>query len=184
MLAHGGPPRTLAAFVEENKMKFKLSVLALALVAVLAAPSIESMAAEQIKLITSRTSYMRMDEPPGTIVVGNPSIADVTVNGRQMFIHGRNYGNTNIMIFDAKGNLAREFEVTVEDIEDNRVTAFKGGFAETYACIDDCVPMLKAGDSLEYFKAVTKQFNVITGLATGQQSSDGTDEPPTPPPAQ
>lgn len=144
----------------------------------------EAAATEPLVLFASRTKLMKLAEPPGTIVVGNPSIADVTVNGSQVFLHGRNYGATNIMIFDAKGDVTHDFEVVVQEGAQNNVTIYKAGASLTYACIDDCQPTLRPGDMPTFTNDIAKQFKLITGLASGQQSSDGTESAPTPPPAQ
>ncbi len=165
-------------------MKTKFTLSTLALLTALTGGSAGAAAIEQLTLYSSRTSYMQMAEPPGTVVVGNPSIADVTINGNQVFLHGRNYGSTNIMIFDTKGQLAQEFEVVVQEGAQNHVTVYKGGPSITFACINDCQPTMKPGDNPEYLRDVANGFKAVTNMATGQKSSDGTDEVPTPPPAQ
>lgn len=142
----------------------------------------EAFASETLVLYASRTKFMQMDAPPGTVVIGNPSIADVTINGSQVFLHGRNYGSTNIMIFDAKGQLAREYEVVVQEGAQDYVTVYKAGASLTYACVGECQPTLKPGDAPGYMAGIAKQFRTVSGLATGQQASDGTDNVPEPPP--
>jgi Pilus formation protein N terminal region len=165
-------------------MKSKFVISTLALLAATTAGAAGAAAVEQLTLYSSRTSYMQMAEPPGTVVVGNPSIADVTINGSQVFLHGRNYGSTNIMIFDTKGQLAREFEVVVQEGAQNHVTVFKGPGSLTFACAADCQPTMRPGDIHEWFNDVSSEFKKVTEMATGQKSSDGTDEVPAPPPAQ
>lgn len=158
-------------------MKTKAIISALALIITAGAAT----ATEPLVLFASRTKMMQLAQPPGTIVVGNPSIADVTVNGSQVFLHGRNYGSTNIMIFDAKGDIAHDFEVVVQEGAQNHVTIYKAGASLTYACINDCQPTLRPGDMPAFTSDIAKQFKLITGLATGQQASDGVENAPAPP---
>ncbi len=164
-------------------MTTKAIVSALALLIATGAAN-QAAATEPLVLYASRTKLMKLAEPPGTIVIGNPSIADVTVNGNHIFLHGRNYGATNIMIFDAKGDVAHDFEVVVQEGAQSNVTIYKAGASVTYACIDDCQPTLRPGDMPTFTNDIAKQFKLISALASGQQSSDGTENAPTPPPAQ
>src|SRR5262245_56079562 len=64
---------------------------------------------------------------PATVVVGNPNIADVTVQGDQVFVHGRNFGTTNMIVLDREGNQLAAFDVTVMVGGTNNVAVYKGG---------------------------------------------------------
>lgn len=165
-------------------MKTKVLISALVLLSATAGAAMEASATEPLVLFASRTKFVQMSEPPGTVVVGNPSIADVTINGSQVFFHGRNYGSTNIILFNTKGEVAHEYEVVVQEGAQNHMTVYKGGPSVTYACIDECQPTIKPGDNPDFIKDVANGFKVVTKLANGDTASDGTDNPPTPPPAQ
>jgi len=162
--------------------RYALPILAFALA--LAAP--QALASNQQKLVltTNQTSVMNMSNSPGTVVVGNPSIADVTVQGRQVFLHGRAFGTTNIMFFDAKGEFIQDYEVVVQEGSSSEVSLYRSGVSFTYVCANDCQPVLHPGDDKDWNAMVSGQMRMISNMATDQKSSDGTsDTEPPPPPA-
>src|SRR5437588_10133322 len=74
--------------------------------------------------------------PPATVVVGNPNIADVTVQGNQLFVHGRNYGTTNLIVLDRQGKQVSSFDVTVMLGGPDNVSVYKAGHKFSYVCAD------------------------------------------------
>src|SRR6476469_403071 len=57
-------------------------------------------ASNDVTIYTDQAKILQLTGKPGTIVVGNPSIADVTVQGDRVVLMGRSYGVTNIIILD------------------------------------------------------------------------------------
>lgn len=146
---------------------------------------VAAFASTPLSLKTDQTQVMTMDAPPGNIVVGNPSIADITIEGNQLFLHGRGYGTTNMIIFDSKGNVAYDFEVTVQDGgANNNITMISGSqMMQTYSCMPTCQVTLHVGDNSGYFGSVISAMGAKNGAATGAKSSDGSGTPsPQPPP--
>lgn len=139
-------------------------------------------AAEPITLFSDQSQIMTMARTPGTVVVGNPSIADVTIQGKQVFLHGKTYGTTNITILDEAGDQLALFEITVQLGGHNDVALFKAGALASYVCAPDCESSLHIGDEKDYYKNLVSQANAKIGLATGQKSGEATAPPP--PPAQ
>jgi Flp pilus assembly secretin CpaC len=170
---------------KDMTMKAKNVAKILAVLIAAGASAQSAYSAQPLVVFANQTKLMQLAAAPSTIIVGNPSIADVTINGAQVFLHGRNYGTTNLMILDAGGAVLHDYEVTVQEGANNNITIFKGGASLTYACMDDCQPTLRAGDSPDYLKDVASSFKTITAIATGQKASDGTENAPTPaPPAE
>lgn len=108
----------------------------------------------------------------GTVVVGNPNIADVSVRGTQVFLHGKNQGATNVIVLDRDGNQLAAMEVNVEAVGGNPVAIFGAGRRYSYNCAPICEPTLQVGDSYEdYFKYLAQQNANKGGLATGAVTS-------------
>ena len=103
-------------------------------------------AKEELTVSADHSQIVRMERAPGTIVVGNPSIADVTIQGNQLFIHGRGFGKTNVIVLDEAGNPLAEYAVNVQ-LED---------------------------DDKDRFKLVQSQQNDKLGIAQGQKPGDET----------
>lgn len=162
------------------------NTLALAIALALAAPQALAGNHKQQPLLLSanQTSLMTLQETPGTVVVGNPAIADVTVEGKQLLLHGRYYGTTNVMLLDKQGNLVNDFEVTVGDTSSTRVTLYRGAIQPfTYSCAGDCEFTLNQGDNRDHFQSVASEIAIISSYAKGEKASDGSGNVQQPPPA-
>lgn len=135
-----------------------------------------SLAAEPLTLLTDQTQLLPISGNPGTVVVGNPSVADVTLQGQYVFLHGRAFGTTNIIILDQAGNALKDFEVTVRKGASNDVTMFKAGQQYSYVCAPECESTLHMGDQKDYFAFLLKEAQAKSSMATGKASSEA-DEP-------
>jgi hypothetical protein len=124
-------------------------------------------AATDLILTVDQAKLLAVSGDPGTIVVGNPNIADVTVQGRQVFVHGRNYGTTNMIIFDRDGNQLAALEVTVTMGGNHNLSVYRAGGRNSYTCAPQCEITLQVGDANEFFDNTSKQMTGKTGLATG-----------------
>lgn len=132
-------------------------------------------AKDELTVYADQSQIVRMKRAPGTIVVGNPSIADVTIQGNQLFIHGRGFGKTNVIVLDENGNPLAEYSVNVLLEDDYNVAVFKGGGLQaTYSCKTDCEAALHIGDDKDRFKLVQSQQNDKLGIAQGQKPGDDT----------
>lgn len=136
----------------------------------------QASAAEPLVLLTDQTQLLKLPRPAGTIVVGNPTFADVTVQGRMVFLHGRGFGTTNIIIMDEDGAQMADFEVTVQMGGSNNLALYKGGLSPashfSYVCAPNCESTLQVGDHNQYFGVVSGQITGKTGLATGKTAED------------
>lgn len=135
-------------------------------------------AAEPLVIFTDQTQIITVARMPGTVVVGNPSIADATIQGDNIFFHGRSFGTTNVIILDDKGKQISSFEITVQLGGSNNVAMFKAGLQYSYVCAPDCEAAMHVGDNPAYFKDnVLERNKDKIQLATGQKSAEA-DEPP------
>jgi len=105
-----------------------------------------ALAGEPLSIKTDSSLLMTISAEPGTVVIGNPSIADVTMNGRQIFIHGRAFGETNLLILDTAGSQVANFDITVVENNSNIVTVYRGTLHNTFSCAPNCNPTMMVGD--------------------------------------
>jgi len=99
-------------------------------------------------ILNDHMRRVRLDRPAGTILVGNPTIADVTVLGKDtVFVSARSIGSTNIIALDENNNEIRTFEVFVREPKTKRVVLRNAGQAENYQCAPDCLRALTQSDS-------------------------------------
>jgi len=139
----------------------------------------QAIAAQPLVVYTDQSKIISLARAPGVVVVGNPSIADATIQGNSVFLHGRGYGTTNIIILDEDGGQLADFEIDVQLGGANNVALFKAGSLQSYVCVEDCQTAMHVGDNPDYFKDVVLERNKDKiDLATGQKSAEADQPPP------
>lgn len=106
-------------------------------------------------------------ERPASIIVGNPSIADVMIQRGMIVLLGKAYGTTNILMLDGDGRTLADMRVTVIANSEDRVSLYRGGPRDSYICGVTCEPELKIGDRSDHFNRAQQQIVIKSGLATG-----------------
>jgi hypothetical protein len=134
-------------------------------------------AAQVLIVKTDQTQLINVTGNPGTVVIGNPSIADVTVHGSKIFVHGRAYGSTNLIILDENGNQLASLDVTVQLGGENNLAVYKAGARYSYVCAPVCEATLQSGDNPDWFGDIAKMNGKKSGAATGKSGGDQATEP-------
>ena len=133
-------------------------------------------------ILNDHMRRVRLDRPAGTILVGNPTIADVTVLGKDtIFVSARSIGSTNIIALDENNNEIRTFEVFVREPKTKRVVLRNAGLAENYQCAPDCLRALTQSDSPAAHSAAQGVISSDIGLdqtAIGLQSGENPNQQP------
>ncbi|GGK32803.1 pilus assembly protein N-terminal domain-containing protein [Salinarimonas ramus] len=131
------------------------------------APGAPAAGGEALTVFLDHAKVIRLPERTQTVIVGNPFIADVTVQRNGILIvTGKSYGATNLIALDGQGLLLAESMVSVQAPDSDGVVVVQRGLArESYACTPNCQPSLRLGDSPEYFGAVGSQATQRSGFA-------------------
>lgn len=123
--------------------------------------------ADAISVILDQAKLMRLPDRVSTIIIGNPSIADGTLQaGGLMVVTGKGYGTTNLMVLDSKGTVLAEHTITVT-APVHGLTVFRGSDRETLSCAPNCQRTLVPGDASAVFDAVVAQNGTRNGLSAG-----------------
>jgi Flp pilus assembly secretin CpaC len=123
-------------------------------------------AAETLTVVLDQAQIAQLPERAGTIVIGNPLIADVTLQaGGNMVITGKGYGSTNIIVLDRTGAILMTKIVRVVGPRDT-VVVYRGIDRESYSCAPDCERRITLGDAPPYFDATLGQAGARTNQAT------------------
>jgi hypothetical protein len=70
-----------------------------------------------------------------TIVVADPTVADVAVNdAHSLILLGRGYGVTQLLVSDRAGRILLQSQVSVVSSNAGRVTLYRGVAASEFAC--------------------------------------------------
>ena len=129
-------------------------------------------AASDIVVMSDQAKLVSVSGKPGVVVVGNPSIADVTVQGDRVFVHGRNWGTTNLIVLDRSGNQLATFDVTVMTGGANNVGLYKAGNKFSFVCDPNCETTLQVGDFHNHFKDIHEEMTGKSGLAMGASKDE------------
>ena len=135
------------------------------------APQTKPPMPKQISLAIDQTRILELDGPVSTLSVGNPSIADVSIqNGNHLFLLGKSFGRTNVVTLDQAGNTVLDMTVFVTSV--GSVTVYKGNRQLTYNCAPNCERALMPGDSKEDFDMLSGQITTKTGMGTSAGSRE------------
>jgi putative type II/III system pilus formation protein len=147
----------------------------LAFVAMLAPLAVRAEAAPaSISVNVDQAKLMKLPAKVATIVVGNPMIADVTLqNGGIVVVTGKGYGATNFIAMDRTGEVLVDRQIQVEGPTEELVTVYRGIDRETYSCTPVCQRRVTLGDGDKYFKAVSDQANSLSSQASGTAAANG-----------
>lgn len=134
-------------------------------------------AATPLTIEMDQSQVITVNADPASIVVGNPSIADASINGRQIFIHGHSFGQTNLMVFDQAGNKMIDYELTISHNTSNQIAIFastpdEGPVRYSYSCAPNCEANMIPGDSVNWTKNILLLDRAKYEFATGQKSAD------------
>jgi len=114
--------------------------------------SVSARAADTITVLLDQAKITRLPDRVATVIVGNPLIADVTIQaGGLMVITGKGYGVTNLIALDRTGAVLREQEIEVQGPLDNVVIVYRGVSRESYSCTPMCERRITLGDTPDFF---------------------------------
>ncbi|MDQ8727016.1 pilus assembly protein N-terminal domain-containing protein [Bradyrhizobium sp. LHD-71] len=154
-------------------LRSPLSAKTISLGLLLVPLAVSSPAAEQISVVVDQAKLIKLPENIATIVVGNPLIADVSLqSGGTVVVTGKGYGTTNVMALDRQGNVLIDRTVQVEGPTDKLVTVYRGLDRESYSCTPICQRRITLGDTPTYFSATLNQSGSLATQATGAASAD------------
>lgn len=93
-----------------------------------------------------RSTRVQLRAPAGSVIVGNPEIADVTVvDANTLFITGKGYGVTEVVAVDAIGRTVFQNQIVVTAGSTGSVRIWRGGQAVTdMACGSSCSPSVRS----------------------------------------
>ena len=157
-------------FLLSRKLSQRLLVAAVLGVAGASQPAMAE--SNVVQVLVDQATLVRLDRPASEIVVGNPSIADVSVqSGKVLVVTGKSFGETNLIVMDADGKVIANRGLIVQEPRTGFVTMYKGDARQTLHCAPNCTPPLVIGDNPDYFEAISKEIK--TKQSISQSSAEG-----------
>ena len=136
-------------------------------------------------ILNDHMRRLRLERDAGTILIGNPLIADVTVLGKDtIFVSARSIGSTNLIALDKEGNEIVTYEIFVREPRTKRVTLRNLDAVETYQCAPNCLRALTQSDTPAQHSARLGVVSADIGIdqqAVGFQTGPAPTPAPTPP---
>ena len=103
---------------------------------------------QPVVVYLDQARLLQLPERAATVVVGNPLIADVSIQpGGLAVVTGKGYGATNVIIVDKTGAVLSEQTVEVHGPTDPTVVVYRGVTRQTYSCTPDCSRRITIGDT-------------------------------------
>ena len=159
-----------------NRASARSGFLAFA-VAALLWPAVASTAPapETVAVNVDQAKLVKLPGKVATIVVGNPMIADVTLQpGGLVVVTGKGYGATNFIALDRAGEILVDRIIQVDGPTDQQlITVYRGVERNSYTCMPLCQRRVTLGDGGEYFKSTLEQAGTLNGTATGVAMTAG-----------
>ena len=123
--------------------------------------------ADSVSVHVDEAQVMKLPERVATIVIGNPLIADASLQtGGILVITGKGYGSTNLLALDRAGKVVMDKTVQVVGAKDgDLVTVYRGVARESYSCAPECAPRITLGDDSTFFGNTLQQSGTRTGGA-------------------
>jgi len=122
---------------------------------------------EKVVVTVDQAKVFRISRPAATIIIGNPSIVDATIEDEQtLVLTGRSFGVTNLIILDENGDAVIDQAVVVRGSETNTVRIYRGGNdRETLACAPVCEATVTIGDNAGTFRNAQSQITQRNALS-------------------
>lgn len=119
--------------------------LAFGAAALLAAPGAAIAQSGRISVEIDQAQRVQLRGPAGSVIVGNPEIADVTVvDANTLYITGKGYGVTEVVAVDPIGRTVFQSQVVVTAGDGaGRVRMWRGAQATEMACASSCSPSVR-----------------------------------------
>lgn len=123
-----------------------------------------------VRVALDQSEPLSLSAPASGVIVGNPAVAGVSVqNDRLLFVTGRSYGSTNLIVVGANGQPIMRARITVVPDEANSVMVTKGTTSARFDCSPLCRRRPDISDSQEAFAQTNEQINSRNGQATQGQ---------------
>lgn len=126
-----------------------------------------------------QSQLIRLPRPASEVIIGNPQIADVNIQGGNLLVvTGKTFGVTNIIALDANRDIIQDQRVIVQRDEQRMLVLYRGPMRESYTCSPYCSPTVTIGDEPKFFETMSKHGRIKTGTASGLAAEGPAQETP------
>jgi Flp pilus assembly secretin CpaC len=142
------------------------AIASVLLAASILAPVPATAADGAITVKVNMARILRINAAAATVIVGNPGVADVTIQDPQtLILTGKSYGQTNLIVLDSMGNPIADTALEVVEATANVLTVYMGGARTTLACAPACQPTISLGDDPGFSSGALASSNLVESMA-------------------
>lgn len=110
-----------------------------------AAPAAPASASETIRVVINQAKIVKLARPADTIVIGNPNIADASVqDASTIVLTGKGFGVTNLVILDRDGMPIVDEQIVVSRSVADSVRVYRRANVQTLSCTPYCESSYKS----------------------------------------
>lgn len=114
-------------------------IRALCLALLVATAAAGAAGAQTLTVAIDHSARLNVAGSAASVVVGNPQVADVTVvDSHTVFVSGRGYGETDLIVLDGAGRTLYSGEVLVGGPTNGQVSVYRGADRTDMACAPGC----------------------------------------------
>jgi len=146
---------------------FMRPLLVIATAALLAAPvAARADTNDPISVRVNMARILRISAPAATVIIGNPGVADVTIQDPQtLILTGKSFGETNLIVLDSAGNPVADTMVSVVQANADTITVYMGTARTTLSCQPVCQPTVTLGDDANFSSTTLASSTLLQGAA-------------------
>ena len=114
---------------------------------------------ETVDLVIDFAKILQLSGPVSTLIIGNPGIADATIQDDQTIVlTGKAAGMTNLIALNDDGEELTNVLVRVASNVRRLTTVFYGSKRQTLSCAPTCEQVISVGDDKEKFEIAKTQI--------------------------
>lgn len=104
-----------------------------------------AMATPAVTVAIDHATRLQLSRPAGSVIVGNPAVADVSVvDHRTLYVSGRGYGVSQVLVLDPLGRPIWQGDVVVTQGSQGAVSVYRGAQVTEMACAAACAPTVRS----------------------------------------
>ncbi len=150
-------------------MSLRSSIAAFLALSLMAAPAAALAESAPVSVKVNMARILRINAPAATVIIGNPGIADVTIQDPQtLVLTGKSYGQTNLIVLDSQGSPIADTMIEVVQEQAGLVTVYMGASRTSLSCEPVCQPIIMLGDDSSYTSEAIGASQSIAGAAQSQ----------------
>jgi Flp pilus assembly secretin CpaC len=127
---------------------------------------------DDIIVTYDQSRLLSLPRPAAEIIIGNPVIADVSIqSGDRLVVTGKAFGITNMIAIDGKGQVIFDRRILVKRDDVRVVNLQRGASRQTFNCTPQCNPTITIGDDQAYFDGMMKAAEKKSSMS--EKAADG-----------